>query len=176
MTGFCRSFMVSILLLLCFGVRPGACQDFLVAKVLDVHVEQMEIEVSPVGRMTESLAAKPGEILLVQVADKNNLPQKEGRVSFPGCVVIGDTIRLWGAYARGRADRFMVTDIRGCRGGGCLDPTGVRSRLRRGRRNSQHSESDVDGGGFANGRGGDRGDGHGGGGGNGGSGGGGGGR
>ena len=164
MAGFCRSIFLS-LLLLCLGVTPGSCQDFLVAKVLTVHVEKMEIEVTPVDRTAALLPEKAVETLRVQVAAKNSLPQKEGRVSFPGCVVAGDTIRLWGAYVREGENRFMVTDIRGCRGGGCFDPTGVRSRLQRGRRDPGHRheaenfewESDVDGVGNGRGSGGGRG-------------------
>ena len=39
---------------------------------------------------------------------------------------------------------FITTDIRGCKRGGCSDPTGVRLRLLKSRKNSQRSQHVFD--------------------------------
>lgn len=110
-----------LLLLLLFWVSPALCQDFIMAKVLSVDSEKMELTVvSP---------ANPDSQITVRIAGKNNLPQNDGETVFPGCVAPGETIRLWGSREQTGGPFFLATDIRGCKHGGCSDPTGVRSRL-----------------------------------------------
>lgn len=112
-----------LLLLLLFWASPALCQDFIMAKVLSVDSEKMElVVVSP---------ANPDKQITVRLTGKNNLPLNGRRTVFPSCVAPGETIRLWGSSVQTDVSLFFATDIRGCKSGGCSDPTGVRSRLQK---------------------------------------------
>jgi len=89
-------------------------------KVLSVNSAKKEIEVSPHISTKKQESGIKGETVFVQ-----------SKIVLPACVIIGATIRLWGERLPGDSNTFIATDIRGCRGGGCSDPTGVRSRLSR---------------------------------------------
>ncbi len=129
----------SVLFFLCLflGVAPGFCQDILVGKILTIDSEKMEFEVVP-------LSPSDNDTILVRIAEAHNLPMDNTGVSFPGCVVVGESVRLWGTQSVDDAHLFLTTDIRGCRGGGCSDPTGVRSRLLRARKGNKHRRSSAD--------------------------------
>lgn len=108
------------------------------ARVLEIDPEGLELTVI-------SLAA-PDTQLRVRIAEKNHLPQSDGQVVFPGWVSPGATIRLWGNRGETEELLFLVTNIRGCKSGGCSDPTGVRSRLRKMReRTNKSPEADGSG-------------------------------
>jgi len=92
-----------------------------VARVLTVNPETLELTVVS--------SVNPGGHITVRIAEENDLPRKAEQVFFPGCVTSGATIRLWGNSEQTKDMFFIATDIRGCRNGGCSDPTGVRSRL-----------------------------------------------
>lgn len=120
-----HGFMRHLFLYICLAVlclsTPAYCQDFIVARVVSVSHDQLELIVVP--------AAHESSETRVQIAEDNSLPQYEGKPVFPDCVAEGTDIRLWGEAVE--KNRFLAKDIKGCRHGGCLDPTGVRSRLKR---------------------------------------------
>ena len=108
------------------------------AKVLAVDSEKMTMEVLPLAAgKTVHPDAESGRAIVVRIAEENNLTRNGNRAGLPGCVRIGETIRLWGRKDRNIENSFLATDIRGCRSGGCSDPTGVRSRLLQGRKKNQ---------------------------------------
>lgn len=109
-------------------------------KVLAVDLEKMEIEIVPQAAGKSSTTDSNNEAILVRIAEENNLPGESESVFFPRCVVVGDSIRLWGNRAENGDHIFFATDIRGCRGGGCSDPTGVRSRLLQSRKGSNRGD------------------------------------
>lgn len=119
-------------------------------KVLAVDMQRMEIQLAPrkSGKMAHPFSEN--EKILVRLAKENNLPRESDEVVFPGCVSLGMTIRLWGTRASTEEGIFVVTDIRGCRGKGCSDPTGVRSRLLSDREHKRHGFHSSD---YGNGRG-----------------------
>lgn len=90
-------------------------------KVLSVNSARNEIEVVP-----EILT---GDNSVSNATEENVLVQS--KVALPACVTIGAKIRLWGERLPDDINTFIATEIRGCRGRGCSDPTGVRSRLSR---------------------------------------------
>jgi len=142
----------SVLFFLCLflGVAPGFCQDILIGKILRIDSDKMEFEVVPLSPSPSSLFPSDNDTILVRIAKIHNLAKDDTGVSFPGCVVVGESVRLWGTQSVNDDHLFLTTDIRGCRGGGCSDPTGVRSRLLRARHrrsiaDSEWQDSDVDG-------------------------------
>ncbi len=146
------------ILVFLLGSLPAFSQDFLMAKVLAVDTEKMEIQVLCQAAKKSLATGSNEEKLLVRIAAENDLPRVSGVVVFPGCVVSGKTIRLWGETALHGGNVFFATDIRGCRDGRCSDPTGVRLRLLRSRMNNQLGTNDgfvpspdsngIEGGGF----------------------------
>jgi len=129
------------LLLLFYGAAGQACaQDFFVGKVLRVDRERSELALAP----QYGAGLSGNGTILVRVARVNNLPAENNRVVFPGCVKEGEIIRVWGKREQQAEDVFLATDIRGCRGGGCFDATGVRSRLLIKRRGFQGIFQDFD--------------------------------
>lgn len=132
-----RYFFIIFFLYLFSGAGSAFCQDFFMGKVLAVNLEKMEIEIVPLSTEKLSKTGSDNEAILVRIAEENNLPGEGETVVFPRCVVVGDSIRLWGNRAKNGDHIFFATDIRGCRGGGCSDPTGVRSRLLQSRKHSQ---------------------------------------
>ena len=103
------------------------------ARVLTVNPERLEL--------TVATAADPNSRMVVQVAAVNDLPSSRGQIFLPDCVAPDATIRLWGSRAQTADSPFIATDIRGCGHGGCSDPTGIRSRLRK-IRTYQHTSGD----------------------------------
>ncbi len=154
----------SIVLFLLLTAPAVFAQEFMVARVLEVNQQSLELTVIPTTESKNKIT--------VRVAGNNALPRNDKQYFFPGCVVQGAIIRLWGSTAKEDSQYFLATDIRGCRKGGCSDPTGVRSRLRKIRKYENRISEDGEG---YSGRGGRGGGGNGGGGSGGGSGGGGGG-
>ncbi len=118
-----KSKIFNIFFLILLAASPAFGQDFFVARVLEVDSKNMEITV--VATVESNIN------VTVRIAGENNLPQHEGQIFFPECVVSGATIRLWGSTETVEKPVFLATDIRGCRKGGCSDPTGVRLRLRK---------------------------------------------
>ena len=106
-------------------------------KVLAVHPNKMEIEIAPLPPGKPSETGVDNTTILVRIAEENNLPRDGETVFFPRFVVVGERIRLWGRMVQNGAPLFVATDIRGCRGRGCSDPTGVRYRLLQIRKHKQ---------------------------------------
>ena len=137
MVSVARIFVIILFLYLFPGTGTAFCQDFFMGKVLAVDLEKMEIEIVPLAAGKLFKTSSDNEAILVRIAEENNLPGEGEDVVFPRCVVVGDSIRLWGKRAQNSDHIFFATDIRGCRGGGCSDPTGVRSRLLQSRKKDQ---------------------------------------
>ena len=96
-------------------------EEFFMGKVLSVDTAKNEIEVVPEALSDDKSGESANEeSVFVQ-----------SKVVLPPCVIIGAKIRLWGNRPPDHIKTFIATEIRGCRGGGCSDPTGVRSRLSR---------------------------------------------
>ncbi len=114
---------ISILLLFLWVATPALCQEFLLAKVLAIDSARLEL--------TISTPAAPNTQITVRITEENDLPRDGKQLFLPKCVVPGATIRLWGSRGPAEESLFIATSIRGCKNGGCADPTGVRSRLRK---------------------------------------------
>jgi uncharacterized membrane protein YgcG len=127
--------VITAIVLLCItvGVNDSFCQDFFMGKVLSINSQKKEIEVAPQISTTKQESGIEDETVLVQ-----------SKIALPACVIIGANIRLWGKRLPGAINTFIATDIRGCRGGGCSDPTGVRSRLSRKGKQHRSYWSDTD--------------------------------
>ncbi len=100
-------------------------------KVVAVDVQKMEIEVEPQSSLQLFKEADGRNTVTVRLSKRNTFKTNDRGSPFPGCVVPGKRIRLWGEKEESSRRVFVVTDIRGCGGGGCQDSTGVRSRLRK---------------------------------------------
>lgn len=123
---------IAIILLLLLGSSPAFCQEFLMARVLTIDPEALEL--------TVVTPADPDSQITVRIAEKNVLPQSDQGIFFPRCVAQGSTIRIWGTREELETPLFVASEIRGCGGSGCSDPTGVRLRLRKDRKHKKHSE------------------------------------
>ena len=110
---------------------PAYCQDFFVGKVVAVDVQKMEIEVEPQSSLQLFKEVEGRHTVTVRLSKSNSIKTNDRSSPFPECVVPGKKIRLWGEKEKSSFRVFVVTDIRGCGGGGCQDSTGVRSRLRK---------------------------------------------
>lgn len=158
---------VIILMITLFTGAGSVCaQDFLIGKVLSINEGTMEITLAPFSSKGTSDAVSGEDTVLVRIAEVNTLQDSAKTAGFPGCVVVGETIRLWGKEADALGKTFLATDIRGCRGNGCSsDPTGVRARLLQSRKYDQSPvepvAGDSEGDGFAGNGNGGNGSGHG---------------
>ncbi len=159
---------ISFILILLLGVFPArGYAEFLYGQVVEVNRDAQEfvlVSLSPDKEDTD-LSGNTARIRVKAMGAM--LPQSEEGDSFlPGCVQVGKRVRVWGETPASGAS-FLATDVRGCGGMGCSDPTGVRSRLQKDKKrnywNQGTDSSDVDGGG-STGRGNGRGNGGGGGG------------
>ncbi len=141
MAPVCHLLAVLILFSSVLWTKPGVCQTFFSGMVLRVDRDRRELTVEPRHgqKLFADLAGK--EQVLVRIAENNNLPKNGAETSLPLCVSPGNRIRLWGVMVEGEQPFFEATDIRGCRGGVCGDPTGVRFRLQRHRRNAVEDKS-----------------------------------
>jgi len=126
--------VTSLLFCIIWSPLGANCEDFFMGKVLSVNSAKNEIEVVPeVLKDNNSVSSATEENVLVQ-----------SKVALPACVITGAKIRLWGER-HPDDNTFIATEIRGCRGGGCSDPTGVRSRLsRRGKHHAWSALSNAD--------------------------------
>jgi len=86
----------------------------------------------------EAIDPDKGELIL-KITDSSENNGQKITVHFdpedmPCCIGIGKTARVWGSYAEGNSASFQAVTVRGnsFQGNG-HDPTGVRSRLGRGR-------------------------------------------
>jgi len=131
-----KSTLFSIILFFATGIVPVFCQDFLVAKVQEMDSAKL--------KLTVKSTAIPATEYTVRIAVENDLPRESGRTVFPECVATGETVRLWGHAEDSDDSLFIANDIRGCRHGGCSDPTGVRSRLSKVQQYEQNGEDADD--------------------------------
>lgn len=119
-----------LLLILCvFPVRGHA--EFLYGQVVEVNRDAQEfvlVTLLPDKNETD-LSGNTARIRVKAMGEM--LPQAEdGDSLLPGCVQVGKRVRVWGE-SPASGSTFLATDVRGCGGMGCSDPTGVRSRLQK---------------------------------------------
>jgi len=121
-----RTFLIISILLLTVSASPAAGTDVFIGKVCSVERESGTILVR-VSVDTENNSEASKEIL-VQIAP-DRLPEN---------ISVGRVIRIWGEYVmQGDTGVFRASHIRsGGFGGMRDDPTGVRSRIGRGRPDS----------------------------------------
>lgn len=123
-------YLILTLFILSFsGEQPAYGQEFISGTILRINSEKPEIllglkELSGGG-------SRYKQTVLIRPLQDNIFPKKEGRSVFPDCVIEGEQIRIWGDWEGGNRQVFLANDIRGCKGGGCSDPTGIMSRLKR---------------------------------------------
>jgi len=120
-----------ILLLIILALTAAdvlAAEDFLHGEVLTIDREA--------SRMTIRTGAEGAEGVVQSVAltEKLLIDNRSGGKRLPGCIELGRHVRVWGEAA-GEGEVFLAEEVRGCGMGGCTDPTGVRQRLNRGRKN-----------------------------------------
>ena len=137
-------FCLCVLSIVFTCVIPAYCQDFFVGKVVAVDVQKMEIEVEPQSPLQLFKEAESRRTVTVRLSKRNTIKTNDRSSPFPECVVPGKKIRLWGEKEKSSNRVFTATDIRGCGGGGCQDPTGVRSRLRKMRERTYQQLSVAD--------------------------------
>ncbi len=118
-----RIFLMILIFLLTVSVSPAAGTDVFIGKVCSVERESGTVVIR-VSVDTENNSGVSEE-MLVQIA-----PDR-----LPDNIAVGRVIRIWGEYAmQGGNGMFQASHIRsGGFGGMRNDPTGVRSRLGRGR-------------------------------------------
>lgn len=128
-----RSYFFSFIIICCLIFsHPVFAQEFLCGQVLKVNEKKEEFvmhlnfprkNVEGVFQGKESIQVRP--------AMKNILPNRAGETILPGCVTAGNHVRVWGHWEKPGQNMLLAHDIRGCVGGGCSDPTGILSRLKK---------------------------------------------
>ncbi|OQX20361.1 MAG: hypothetical protein BWK80_35815 [Desulfobacteraceae bacterium IS3] len=121
-----RAYFIFILIIFFnIAVKPAGAADVLLGTVASVDRESGEIVLK-----------------LEELPDKTTSPAEAQKITvkispdrMPEYIVIGKTLRVWGEYINGGSLIFQAENIRGCCFGRGMnaDPTGVRSRLGRGR-------------------------------------------
>lgn len=71
---------------------------------------------------------------LVRVALPQAVLTAAGDARLPDCLAVGRHVRVWGTAYAVDSSSFTADDVRGCTMAECGDPTGVRSRLFRHRK------------------------------------------
>jgi hypothetical protein len=122
-----------LMLLLFLGVTIGQSvaafsEDFLAGTVLAVDNEKMEIRLIPVSQAGSINDHEQNASVTIRYSTDSLVINKRGAYVLPGCVYPGGMIRVWGQMDN-TGKIFLATDIRGYRGRGHFDPTGVRRRL-----------------------------------------------
>lgn len=120
---FIRIALWAALLLVVVSPDKAPCQDFLHGEILAVDKENMQITLRPGGSTADAVAE-----ITVRLPAKIMFSGQSAKMRLPGCVVPGNRVRVWGK-ASIESWQFTATDIRGCGGDACNDPTGVRIRL-----------------------------------------------
>ncbi len=134
-----RTLRQLILLLVCIfsGVGTLYGEEFLLGRVVEVDYEKLKIDVSPQRTGQEQEKLELAGYITVHLAPENAVLHRNGSV-VPQCVYPGSLIRVWGSWEEQGGKDFLASDIRGCRGGGCSDPSGVRMRLMQ--RRNEHGQ------------------------------------
>ncbi|MBF0102978.1 MAG: hypothetical protein HQK77_18940 [Desulfobacterales bacterium] len=110
--------------------------DAIIGRVVSLDYNNGTMTIEPLKRFVVSenisqpndINATPNEIPLV---DSKTISVRYSSDQLPRCVVQGQTIRLWGNFIKD--DTFQALWIRGFRGAGHNDPTGVRLRFIKGK-------------------------------------------
>lgn len=129
-----------LLIALFFKTDFVFAQDFFVGKVLSVDEQKLEITLEPLQSQNLAGTVVQKKNVLVRLAEETKQLNTNQKGGLPGCVVVGDVIRVWGQLEATETNVFVANDIRGCRKGVCSsDPTGVRARLLKGKKWNQSS-------------------------------------
>ena len=100
-------------------------QEFLSGQVLMVDTKKMQFVI-------DHEKNRKKQKILVLLTKENALPRLGGKHVFPECVKEGNWLRIWGLWEKNKQDDiFLAHEIKGCADGGCSDPTGIMSRLRK---------------------------------------------
>ena len=126
-----RSIHFLLFLFLFYSVFPGLVfpQEFLSGQVLSVNKIKMELVID--SKETRGNKTKTERKILIRIAKKNALPRHDGKPVFPAYIKPGSRIRVWGYWKKDKNDVLFAHSIKGCAGGGCSDPTGIMSRLKK---------------------------------------------
>ncbi len=142
--GQMRTYFIFIMIFFNIAVKPVGAADMLLGTVASVDRETGEIVLQ-----------------LDELPDKTAYPAQSKTITvkispdhIPECVAIGKTVRVWGEYINGGGPVFQAEHIRGGGFGRGMnaDPTGVRSRLGRGRGGHNGGRGGGGGGGGGGGR------------------------
>ena len=128
-----KSHFFSIIILCCLIFTHAlAAQEFLSGQVLDINEKKnefmMHLESPPEN--VEGLSHRK-ESIRVRSTMENALSQHSDGTFLPRCVAVGSHVRVWGHWENPGQDLLLAHDIKGCAGGGCADPTGILSRLKK---------------------------------------------
>ena len=129
-----RSITFIIFFLSLFVPSWGFSEEFLSGQVVEVNNKEMEFVIQCKEQQNNKVNEEKSENnkkILIRVAKKNVFVKKNGRLVFPECIKTGDQIRVWGAWGNNKQNILLAHDIKGCKGGGCSDPTGIMLRLKR---------------------------------------------
>lgn len=139
------TFTAILLIALFFKTDFVFAQDFFVGKVLGVDEKKLEITLEPVQSQNLAGTIVQEKNVLVRLAEETKQLNTNLQGGLPGCVVVGEVIRVWGQLEATETNVFVAQDIRGCRRGVCSsDPTGVRARLLKGKKWNQFSSDEED--------------------------------
>lgn len=109
-------------------------------EILSVDELRREIILAPQYGANDPGSSQSGKSVRVLFSGKQAMYGDGIERVFPRCVQVGGIIRLWGQNMVAEKGLFTATEIRGCWGGGCGDPTGVRLRLLEGHRMMHRSQ------------------------------------
>lgn len=123
-----RAGILLLIILALTATDALAGEDFLHGEVLGIDREA--------NRMTIRTDAEgaDGGVQTIALTEKLLVDSRAGGKRLPGCIELGRHVRVWGEAA-GEGKVFLAEEVRGCGMSDCTDPTGVRQRLNRGRKN-----------------------------------------
>ena len=110
----------------------GGAEEFLSGQIVGMNEQKMEFVIQCENQQNnKEKKTENNRNILIRVTKKNVLVKKNGKSVFPECIKTGDQIRVWGAWGNNKQNILLAHDIKGCKGGGCSDPTGIMLRLKR---------------------------------------------
>lgn len=160
---FCKSPMINI------GFMMGTCLiGFLVLCVTPVHSISEESQIFFSGQIVSMTESRQEMVVRIKTrhSDDNDYrlilvePFKKGIQSkedapFSG-FIRGQWIKVWGHWKSDQHTHFLAVNTKSCRSGGCSDPTGILSRLKKKSgyyKKSKHSDAGGKQGGSGSGHG-----------------------
>lgn len=104
-------------------------QEYLSGQILEVNGKNMEIVIASEKKKKDEING--GKTILIRMAKDNLFQKQNDHPFFPECVKPGNWIRIWGYWEEDTHNVMLASDIKGCADGGCSDPTGIMSRLKK---------------------------------------------